>query len=99
MSKTAWKAWAAKNIAVVICFTVVAIYFGKWWIMLFSAICMSSMEIKSVARRICDGCGKTISSQDGDIDGEARRAGWIRRKNGEKWEDYCPECQREGRGQ
>lgn len=94
MKNSAWAAWAVKNSIVMICFAVVAIYFGKWWIILFSAICLSSLKTESGARRICDGCGKVI-----DLDGEARRAGWIRRKKGEEWEDYCPECQREGRGQ
>ncbi len=27
---------------------------------------------------------------------KARKAGWVRRKNGDSWEDYCPECQRRG---
>lgn len=36
MSKTAWVAWAVKNIAVLVCFTVLAVYFGKWWIIFFA---------------------------------------------------------------
>ena len=56
---------------------------------------MSSFESKSAVRRICDGCGKSIYSTDWDtMDDKARLAGWIRKKNGEKLEDYCPECQR-----
>ncbi len=98
VGKTAWTAWAIKNIAVVVCFTALAVYFGKWWIVLFAAFFTSSLQIKVGKARECDGCGKTIFSADDDLDGEAQRAGWIRRKNGEKWEDYCPECQRKGRG-
>lgn len=39
--------WALslKNSMVVICFTVLAIYFGKWWIILFSCLFYSSLEV------------------------------------------------------
>lgn len=88
MSKGAWAAWAVKNSIVLLCFTFLAIHFDKWWIVLFSVLCLSSIKTESGARRVCDGCGRAI-----DLDGEARRAGWLRRKNGDSWEDYCPECQ------
>lgn len=91
MSKGAWAAWTVKNSVVLLCFTFLAIHFDKWWIILFSVLCLSSLETKSGACRVCDGCGRVI-----DLDGEARRAGWLRRKNGGSWEDYCPECQRIG---
>jgi hypothetical protein len=32
------------NTVVVICFTVLAIVFGKWWIVLFSALLMDSIR-------------------------------------------------------
>lgn len=91
MSKGAWAAWAVKNSVVLLCFTSLAIHFDKWWIILFSVICLSSLKTESGTRRVCDGCGRVI-----DLDGEARRAGWLRRKSGDSWEDYCPECQRIG---
>lgn len=93
MKNIEWVAWVIKNSVVMICFTTVAIFFGKWWIILFSIIWLSNMKTESSTRRICDGCGRVI-----DLDGEARRAGWVRRKNGEKWEDFCPECQSKGHG-
>lgn len=35
-----------KNIIVIICFTISSILFGKWWVMLFSALFLSSVERK-----------------------------------------------------
>ena len=37
-------AWALKNSTVMVCWTVLAVYFGKWWIALFAALCFSSFE-------------------------------------------------------
>ena len=41
--------WAAaiKNIVVMICWTALAIYFGKWWIALFATCCLSNVQMKS----------------------------------------------------
>ena len=33
-----------ENVAMMICWTVLAIYFGKWWIALFSVFCFSSLK-------------------------------------------------------
>ena len=97
MSRSAWTAWAVNNSIVMICFTALAVTFNHWWIVLFAAFFVSSLERKSPASRVCDGCGKIIYSLDWDaIDEKTERAGWIRRKNGDRWEDYCPECQRKG---
>ena len=38
--------WAFKNIATLICFTILAIVFNKWWIVLFSALFYSSIKSK-----------------------------------------------------
>ena len=46
MNKNAWAAWSAKNIVIVICFTVLAIVFKKWWIILFCIFPMSLSETK-----------------------------------------------------
>lgn len=35
-----------KNIATIICFTILAIIFNKWWIVLFSALFYSSIKLK-----------------------------------------------------
>lgn len=96
MNRTAWTAWAIKNSIVVICFTALAIHFNHWWIVLFAFLLTSSLETKRIPSRICDGCGKTIYAEDMDIDSTLARAGWVRRKHGDKWEDFCPECQKKG---
>ena len=76
MSKSAWTAWAVKNSVVMLCFAALAIHFNHWWIVLFAAFFMSSLERKSPASRVCDGCGKTIYSLDWDaIDVEDRAGG------------------------
>lgn len=96
MKNSSWTAWAIKNSIVVICFTILAIYFNHWWIVLFACLLTTSLKTKRFPSRICDGCGKTLYAESMDIDSELKQAGWIRRKNGEQWEDYCPECQRMG---
>lgn len=93
MSKAAWTAWAVKNSVAVICCTVLAIHFNHWWIVLFAILLTSSLAPKWIPSRICDGCGKTIYADDLDIDRAMQRAGWIRKKRGDKWEDFCPKCQ------
>ena len=44
MNKHAWWAWAVKNSIIMICWTALAIFFGKWWIALFVAIFISGMK-------------------------------------------------------
>lgn len=43
---SAWTAWAIKNSVVMICWTVLAVVFGKWWIALFATLCLSGLETK-----------------------------------------------------
>lgn len=42
--KSAYYAVLLENVAMMICWTVLAIYFGKWWIALFSVFCFSSLK-------------------------------------------------------
>lgn len=44
-NQTVW-AWAIKNSVCVICWTVLAVYFGKWWIALFAALFLSDIKIR-----------------------------------------------------
>lgn len=90
-------AWAVKNSVVVICFTVLAVSFGKWWIVLFAGFFTSSLKMGPTVSRVCDGCGKTIYSLDwSEIDEKCKSAGWVRQKNRGEWEDFCPDCQKKG---
>lgn len=51
MNKNIVWAWAIKNSVCVICWTVLAIIFNKWWIALFGLLFMSELQTK-------DKCGK-----------------------------------------
>lgn len=41
-----WIAWAMKNACAIICFTVLAVHFEKWWLALFAMLFMSDLEVK-----------------------------------------------------
>lgn len=44
MIKHIWWAWALKNSISIVCWTILAIYFNKWWIALFAALFLSSLS-------------------------------------------------------
>ena len=46
MDKNTLYIWAVKNSIALIAWTVLAIVFNKWWIALFAALFMSSLETK-----------------------------------------------------
>ena len=39
---------ALKNCVCIICWTALAVYFGKWWLALFSLLCFSNITWKKV---------------------------------------------------
>ena len=92
MNKNIYWSIAIKNIICVICFTALSIVFYKWWIVLFSALFMTSYEIKNRYYRICDKCGKHSPEADSynEALNKAKAAGWVHYVEGNK--DYCPEC-------
>ena len=45
--KHIWWAWALKNSVAIACWTILAIYFNKWWIALFAALFLSSVSTKN----------------------------------------------------
>ena len=45
--KSIYWAVAIDNIIVMICWTALAVYFGKWWIALFAVLCFSQVKKKS----------------------------------------------------
>lgn len=49
MIKHAYWAWAVKNSVLMICWTIIAICFGKWWISLFSMVTLSSFKQRETA--------------------------------------------------
>lgn len=96
MNKQIVWAWAMKNSVDIICWTLLAVHFEKWWIALFAALFVSGMKSTIQKCRTCDGCGRHSPYADSHNEAleKAAAAGWITRKNGTEWEDYCPECQR-----
>lgn len=83
-----------KNSICVICFTVLAVVFNEWWIVLFSGFFMTDIKTIHQYYRTCDRCGKhgPYASTYNDAIKKAKEAGWIIRKVGDKWDDRCPEC-------
>ena len=84
-----------KNCICVFAWIALAIHFDKWWIALFAAMFMTSWTTTGAYYRSCDGCGRRsemADSYNAAVD-KAEKAGWLRMKNGDKWEDYCPACQ------
>ena len=80
------------NIVVLTCFTILAIVFHKWWVILFALLFMTSVETKHKFYRICDSCGKHSPKADSynqALDA-AKEAGWEHIVDGNK--DYCPDC-------
>lgn len=100
MNKNVWVYTLAINIIYIVCWVVLAIAFNKWWVALFAALFVTTPKFATVQKyyRICDQCGKQspyADSYNEAID-KAKAAGWIIRKDGDKWDDRCPECQKEG---
>lgn len=93
MNKNIWLAWAIKNSIYMICWTVLAIVFNKWWIIFFSLLSISGVKTVYGYHRICDKCGKHspyAESYNEALD-KAKEAGWVHEVEGNK--DYCPDCQ------
>lgn len=95
--KHAWWTWAIKNSVVMICWTVLAIYFGKWWIVLFSALFLSDLRTKEVREYTvyCDVCGDHIPPQESreKAQAEKKRLGWLTYEEDGQTKDMCPGCQ------
>ena len=93
MNKNIIGSIALKNSICMICWTVLAVIFNKWWIAIFAVFFMTEYTTKSQYYRVCDNCGKHSPSADTHNDAlkKAKLAGWIHFP--ESNIDYCPECQ------
>lgn len=96
MNKNTIWACAINNMISVSCFTVLAVMFDRWWIVLFALLFFTIP--KSTAERyyrICDGCGKHSPYADSYNEAleKAKAAGWVHQVDCNK--DYCPSCQME----
>jgi len=97
-SKTwAYLSWAIKNIVAMICWTIIAITFNRWWLMLFAILFLSDLTNKKYHTRfICDCCGEELPFEGSYSEAviEKRKAGWTRKRRGEAWLDICKNCSR-----
>lgn len=96
MNKHVWWALAIKNSICVICWTVLAIIFDKWWIALFAGLFLSTLKAVPVHSyyRVCDNCGEHSPYAESPEDAlkKAKEAGWEHYEGSNT--DYCPKCQR-----
>lgn len=51
MEKHLFWAWAFKNIVVVVCWFLLALHFGKWWIALFAALFTNSLRMEGKSEK------------------------------------------------
>lgn len=92
MDKNILWAWVVKNSVCVICWSILAIVFNKWWIALFGLLFISSLHTKPVHYRVCDECGQHseyAETYDEALE-KAIENGWVHYEHGNK--DYCPNC-------
>ena len=92
MNKEVLWVWLLKNVMMMLLWTLIAIVFNKWWIILFALLFMSSVETKHKSYRVCDGCGKHspyANSHNESLD-KAKAEGWTHIADTNK--DYCPQC-------
>jgi hypothetical protein len=82
------------NIINLICFTLLAILFNKWWIILFAVLFLMipSAKFRGKCWRICDGCGRWSESGENVTEAieRAEKCGWLHMAAEDK--DFCPEC-------
>ena len=92
MNKSDIVAIMAKNCICTICWIVLAVVFGKWWIALFAVLFLTSYETQHRYYRFCDKCGKhsPIAKSYNEAIDLAKAAGWLYVAEDNK--DYCPEC-------
>ena len=95
MNKHAYWTWAIKNCTAIICFTVLALTFNKWWIVLFALLFLNDLKAAHINTyyRVCDSCG--VHSPNAETPEAAlklaKEAGWKHYKSTNT--DYCPTCQ------
>ena len=82
-----------ENVVALICWTVIAIVFDTQWLVFFSFLFMNNVIVGYDV--ICDKCGKhsPAGRTFDDALKKAQKLGWNRRKAGDDWEDFCPDCQ------
>lgn len=84
------------NITIILTFAALALYFSKWWIILFALFFMVTGTAfkKTNAKhcRVCDVCGRRSESAETAEEAiqRAERCGWSHVEKGNL--DVCPDC-------
>ena len=60
MNGRAWWAWAFKNSVCMICWTALAVYFGKWWIALFAVITATNLKVSHKSDGSAEECDEQL---------------------------------------
>ena len=83
-----------KNCIVMICWTILAICFSKWWIALFAVLFMNGFKPSTVNSCYCDQCGVFLPfvGTSEELRKAEYEAGWARYKINDTYKDYCPKC-------
>lgn len=94
MKNNIWFTTTVHNAVCIICFTVLAIVFRKWWVALFSILFMLFVNTKPIHYyfRTCDQCGaqSEYANTPDEALNKAIESGWSHIAHGNK--DYCPKC-------
>lgn len=92
MNKNTVWACTINNVVSISCFTILAIVFNKWWIVLITPLMFVFPKSKHRYCRVCDRCGKHSPYADSYNEAldKAKANGWIHHVDGNN--DYCPKC-------
>jgi len=84
------------NVVITFAWIFLAIYFGKWWIALFSALFLQSTKTERKHYRVCNKCGRhsPYANSHNDALDKAKAEGWTIVRNGDEFEDTCPICKK-----
>lgn len=91
---TIW-AWVFYHVVNLICWALLAVVFGRWWIALFAVLFLGTLRNgdRYFYCDICGACSPAASTLD-KAEKKRVEAGWIRRKTENGMEDICPACQK-----
>lgn len=94
MNKSAYWLCIICNVVCIVCWTLLAILFNKWWIALFMILCLSYPKLVTKHYRQCDVCGDRSTGADTPAEAlsVAEKEGWLHIVDDNK--DYCPRCRK-----
>lgn len=98
MDKNNYWGFIIYNIVCIICFTILAVLFNRWWVALFVLLCLNYPKLVTKHCRVCDICGKKSTGADTPEQAlsNAINDGWLHIVDGNK--DFCPICRKRIQG-